>query len=137
MNSEQLEQEQKLLKARLSADPEYFGVHGIAEAKQRVTVREALKVARRLRLKKRSSHRRYLALKKSKKVLTRSVQEELRSLLAEFHALNVEMADARRTLRGIRETREQTSRYFQDGYKLGVEHAAVKLQQQEIDNQER
>jgi hypothetical protein len=131
-----LEQAQRDLKAR-SADPEYFDASTVQSAKVRLTVRETIRLARKLRLKKQSSHRRYLALKKSKKVLNRSVRGELNSLLVEFHALNVEMKAARDVLRGVRETREQTSRYFQDGYRLGIEHAALQLQQKQIDNQER
>jgi hypothetical protein len=132
MNSSQLLDEQTAMRLR-SANPEPFSPHTVHEARVRITLKQVLKRARALRLKKASSHRRYLLLKKSKKVLTRGVQEELRQLLIEFRALSVEMKAAKDTLRGIRATREEQSRYFQDGYRLGIEHAALQRQQQEID----
>lgn len=132
-----LEIEQAAMRQRLTNPEDHFGAHTVQEAKVRLTTRETIRLARKLRLKKQSSHRRYLALKRDKKKLTRSVQEELRSLLAEFHALNVEMADARRTLKGIRETREQRSAMFLSGVEMGKAFAQAEAKQQQIDNQER
>jgi hypothetical protein len=88
MNSEQLEAAQRDMAAR-NAIPEHFGAQTVADARQRLTVRQTLRIARALRKKKSRDHKRYLALRRNKKVLTNAVRDELRSLLVEFRAMNV------------------------------------------------
>lgn len=95
-----------------------------------VTVPQTLKQAKALRRKKHYSHKRYLALKKSKKVLTRAVRAELQGLLVEFRELGAEMRIVKDTLKGIRETREQYSAAFLAGVAMGKEYAQVQAQAQ-------
>ena len=100
-----------------------------------VTVPQTLKQAKALRRKKHRDHKRYLVLKKRKKVLTNAVQDELRSLLVSFRELGTEMKIAKDSLKNVRETSAQKSTYFQDGYRLGIEYAQVQAKQQALDQQ--
>ena len=134
MNSAQLEAAQRDMAAR-NAIPEHFSVHTVADARQRMTVRQTLRIARQLRKKKHRDHKRYLALRRNKKVLTNAVRDELRALLVSFREMSAECRAARDGLRGVRTTAEQRSAAFQNGYRLGIEHAKIQRLQEEYDKQ--
>jgi hypothetical protein len=76
-----------------------------------------------------------LALKKERKVLTRTTRDELKSLLASFVEMNRAMKDVTAILHGVRDTAAQRSQHFQDGYRLGREHTQVIEDQKRIDQQ--
>jgi hypothetical protein len=96
-------------------------------------VKQTLRLAKQLRKRKHRDHKRYLALKKERKVLTRAVAQELRSLLVSFREMNSAMKDVTADLHGVRDTNAQKSRHSLLGLAAGREEGLMKKQQEEFD----
>jgi hypothetical protein len=98
-------------------------------------IRLQLKAARDVCRRKHKTHQRYLELKRTKKKLIRSVQNELTEMLVSFRTLRATMREAEQALRGTINTREQQSKQFLAGLEAGREEARMLQRQAQLDQQ--
>jgi hypothetical protein len=98
-------------------------------------IKRALKAARALRKKKHADHKRYLALKKEKRKLTRALRDELKQALIEWRELGLAMKSAESELKGLMADSDRRSRQFQLGLKVGREETKAQQLQKELDQQ--
>ncbi len=104
-------------------------VKSVAEARARLSIRQALKAARLLKRAKRRWRTRYFELKRDKRKWFSVLREDARSLHVAASALHKEMTAAQALLKGARAKHAETTvdeRRALDiatGYRLGFEAA--------------
>jgi hypothetical protein len=80
-------------------------------------------------------HKRFLSLKRDRRKVTRTLLNELHSLLPEFRALNATLREAKSELRGTLSQRQRASRDFAAGLEMGREECRMRALQSKLDQQ--